>query len=133
VTRGLGFSGLIQRTAPFSRLLRHTRGCGGSVLARIPTGPDIKHAPYTWNDFLLSLCRLLGAVCLVIQMRAAYFQRKGNNRNKVDHSRYVDVRTRVFLRRYLVMAGGGTHAEHKWTLQPIIGSDGVPVLSKYNQ
>jgi hypothetical protein len=29
VTRGLGFSGLIRRTAPFSRLLRHTRGCGG--------------------------------------------------------------------------------------------------------
>jgi hypothetical protein len=27
VTRGLGFSGLIQRTALFSRLLRHTRGC----------------------------------------------------------------------------------------------------------
>jgi hypothetical protein len=30
VTRDLGFSGLIRRTAPFSRLLRHTRGCGGS-------------------------------------------------------------------------------------------------------
>ena len=28
VTRGLGFSGLIRRTAPFSCLLRHTRGCG---------------------------------------------------------------------------------------------------------
>jgi hypothetical protein len=27
VTRGLGFSGLIQRTAPFSRLLRHAGGC----------------------------------------------------------------------------------------------------------
>ena len=26
VTRDLGFSGLIRRTAPFSRLLRHTRG-----------------------------------------------------------------------------------------------------------
>ena len=31
VTRGLGFSGLIRRTAQFSRLLRHTRGCGGSM------------------------------------------------------------------------------------------------------
>jgi hypothetical protein len=30
VSRDLGFSGLIQRTAPFSRLLRHMRGCGGS-------------------------------------------------------------------------------------------------------
>ena len=39
VTRGLGFTGLIRRTAPFSRLLRHTRGCGGSILLRILTGP----------------------------------------------------------------------------------------------
>jgi hypothetical protein len=38
VTRGLGFSGLIRRNAPFSRLLRHTRGCGGSILPRILTG-----------------------------------------------------------------------------------------------
>jgi hypothetical protein len=28
-TRGLGFSGLIRRTAPFSRLLRDTTVCGG--------------------------------------------------------------------------------------------------------
>jgi hypothetical protein len=40
VTRGVGFSGLIWRTAPFSRLLRHTRGCGGSILTRILTGQD---------------------------------------------------------------------------------------------
>jgi hypothetical protein len=39
VTRGLGFSGLIQRTAPFCRLLRHTRGCGWSILHWILTGP----------------------------------------------------------------------------------------------
>jgi hypothetical protein len=38
VTRGLGFSGLIRRTVPFSSLLRHTRGCGGSILTRILTG-----------------------------------------------------------------------------------------------
>jgi hypothetical protein len=37
VTRDLGFSGLIRRTAPFSRLLRHTRWCGGSILTRILT------------------------------------------------------------------------------------------------
>jgi hypothetical protein len=37
VTRGLGFSGLIRRIAPFSRLLRPTRGCGGSILIRIIT------------------------------------------------------------------------------------------------
>jgi hypothetical protein len=29
VTRDLGFSGLIRRTALFNRLLRHTKGCGG--------------------------------------------------------------------------------------------------------
>jgi hypothetical protein len=40
VTRDLDFSGLIRRTTPFSRLLRHTRGCGGSILTRILTGPD---------------------------------------------------------------------------------------------
>jgi hypothetical protein len=39
VTRDLGFSGLIRRTTPFSRLLGHTRGCGGSILTRILTGP----------------------------------------------------------------------------------------------
>jgi hypothetical protein len=38
VTRDLGFFGLIRRTAPFSRLLRHSRGCGGSILTRILTG-----------------------------------------------------------------------------------------------
>ena len=38
VTWGLGFSGLIRRTAPLSRLLRYTRGCGGSILPRILTG-----------------------------------------------------------------------------------------------
>jgi hypothetical protein len=38
VTRDLGFSGLIRRTDPFSSLLRHTRGCGGSILTRILTG-----------------------------------------------------------------------------------------------
>jgi hypothetical protein len=38
VTRDLGFSGLIRRTALFSRLLRHTRGCGGSILTRILSG-----------------------------------------------------------------------------------------------
>jgi hypothetical protein len=37
-TRDLGFSGLIWRTAPFSRLWRQTRGCGGSLLTWILTG-----------------------------------------------------------------------------------------------
>jgi hypothetical protein len=42
VTRDFGFSGLIRWTAPFSRLLRLTRGCGGSILTRIPTGVECK-------------------------------------------------------------------------------------------
>jgi hypothetical protein len=37
VTRGLGFSGLIQRTTSFSRLLRLMRLCGGCILTQIPT------------------------------------------------------------------------------------------------
>ena len=36
---GLGFYGLIRRTAPFSRLLRQARGYWGPILTRIPTGP----------------------------------------------------------------------------------------------
>jgi hypothetical protein len=38
VTRDLGFSGLIRRTASFSRLLRHAWGCRGPILTRILTG-----------------------------------------------------------------------------------------------
>jgi hypothetical protein len=38
VTHGFGFSGLIRRASPFSRLFRHTRGCGGSILTRLLTG-----------------------------------------------------------------------------------------------
>ena len=43
VTRDLGFSGLIRRTAPLSRLLRHTRERGGSILTRILTGGVWEH------------------------------------------------------------------------------------------
>jgi hypothetical protein len=39
VTWDLGFSGLIRRTVPFNRLLRHTRRYGGSILTKILTGP----------------------------------------------------------------------------------------------
>jgi hypothetical protein len=38
VTRDLGFSGLIRRTAPISHLLRHAWECGGPILTRILTG-----------------------------------------------------------------------------------------------
>jgi hypothetical protein len=43
VTEDLGFSGLIRRTAPFSRLLRHARGCWGPILTRILTGSHKVH------------------------------------------------------------------------------------------
>jgi hypothetical protein len=58
VTRDLGFSGLIRRTAPISRLLRHTWGCGGSILTRILTG---RHAGLTLYILyvLLSICMKL--------------------------------------------------------------------------
>jgi hypothetical protein len=46
VTRDLGFSGLIRRTAPSSRLLRHTRGCGEPILTRILTGPYLRRPTY---------------------------------------------------------------------------------------
>jgi hypothetical protein len=49
VTRGLSFSCIIQRAAPFSRLLRHTRGCGELILTRIPI-----HSPLTCCDTGLS-------------------------------------------------------------------------------
>jgi hypothetical protein len=39
VTLGLGFYDLIRRTAPFSRLLRHTMRCGGSFPTLIITYP----------------------------------------------------------------------------------------------
>jgi hypothetical protein len=47
VTRGLGFSCLIRRTAPFNRL---TRGCGGTVLTRILTGPHSVASNDTQGD-----------------------------------------------------------------------------------
>jgi hypothetical protein len=46
VTRDLGLSGLILRTAPFSCLLRHTSGCGGSILTRILTGSKKHRSKY---------------------------------------------------------------------------------------
>jgi hypothetical protein len=39
VTRGFDSSGRIRRIVQFSRLIRHTRGCGGPILTRIVSGP----------------------------------------------------------------------------------------------
>jgi hypothetical protein len=53
VTRDLGFSGLIRRSAPFSRLLLHTRGCGGSILTRILTVTCMrKIIPLFWDEII---------------------------------------------------------------------------------
>jgi hypothetical protein len=46
VTWDLIFSGFIWRTAPFSRLLWHTRGCGGSILTLILMG---WHTCWEWH------------------------------------------------------------------------------------
>jgi hypothetical protein len=50
-TRGLGFSGLIRRTTPFSRLLRHTRGCGGSILTYTLTWGSDRVCGWSKNVF----------------------------------------------------------------------------------
>jgi hypothetical protein len=55
VTRDLGFSGLIWRTTPFSRLLRFTSGCGESILTRILTG---LHDFEDKNYWLTNTCTL---------------------------------------------------------------------------
>jgi hypothetical protein len=51
VTRGLGFSGLIRRTAPFSRLLQHTRG--GSILTRLESHMRIVFCKEVYSCFAL--------------------------------------------------------------------------------
>jgi hypothetical protein len=59
VTQDLGFSGLVRRTAPFSRLLRHTMGCGGSILTRILTDDLyqvwLKLACCFWRRFFFNI------------------------------------------------------------------------------
>jgi hypothetical protein len=62
VTRDLGLSGLIRRTASYSRLLRHTRGCGGFILTRILTGCQVRrwcllsHGIWSYIHFVRYLC-----------------------------------------------------------------------------
>jgi hypothetical protein len=61
VTQGLCFSGLIRRAAPFRRLLRHMRGCGDSILTRIPMSKNWnklgwpKNSMQTSNTFIFYL------------------------------------------------------------------------------
>jgi hypothetical protein len=75
VTRDLGFSGLIRRTAPFSRLLRHPRGCGGSILAGILSGK------ITFNLVHIIIYRCLFCFCLFVCLfwvARAIFQLSGD-------------------------------------------------------
>jgi hypothetical protein len=52
---GPRFFGLIRRNAPFSHLLRHMRGCGGSILTRILMS-KIKSMINTFSHGCNSLC-----------------------------------------------------------------------------
>jgi hypothetical protein len=64
VTWDLGFSGLIRRTAPISRLLGHTRGCGWSILIRILTGLQI-YIKWIVLSFFQSLPTILNIILFV--------------------------------------------------------------------
>jgi hypothetical protein len=55
-TRGLGFFGIIRRTAPFSRLLRHT--CKG--MWRIYSNPDLQGSTLKLIEYLKTLNQIQG-------------------------------------------------------------------------
>jgi hypothetical protein len=115
VTQSLGFSGLIRSTAPFCRLLRHTRGCGGSVLTQIITGPHafsrlIKHARGCWGPILIrapsQVCFRRESWCVVNSCGASgadLWDRPGHGATPRD-------RTKVASRRRDVGAGGSSFA-----------------------
>jgi hypothetical protein len=59
VTRGLGFSNLIRRTASCSRLLRHVRGYRGPILIRILTGWGVsRNVEFSWQNYFHDFCIL---------------------------------------------------------------------------
>jgi hypothetical protein len=72
VTRDLGFSGLIRRTAQFSRLLRRTRGCGGSILTRILTGVDVWRTMTDSKQIILIRLILYIRIVSIIQTSWCY-------------------------------------------------------------
>jgi hypothetical protein len=61
VTCDLSLSGLIRRTAPFSHLLRHTRGCGRSILTLILTGIFFSYTTYE-IDCCSLFCHFTGEI-----------------------------------------------------------------------
>jgi hypothetical protein len=52
VTRGLGFTGLIRRTAPFNRILRLARGCGGPILTQVLAGSIVIKPGYCESPYI---------------------------------------------------------------------------------
>jgi hypothetical protein len=119
VTRDLGFSGLIRRTAPMSRPLRHTRGCGGSILTRILSGhkgtvkqfwwwqdlqlqqknvfdirkKKIKKSNYEFSSVYLFL---LPHAAKVVMLYLIFFKFKGDNcQNSFDLYTYIPTKVRL--------------------------------------
>jgi hypothetical protein len=76
VTRGLSFSSLVRRTAPFSRLLRHACWCGGSITksARLNIhGVTVSHLQNSWYLFVSTkfLRMLIFDVCFMHHRKLA--------------------------------------------------------------
>jgi hypothetical protein len=106
VTRGLGFFGLRWSTAPFSRLLRHTRGCGGSVLTQILTGPHSVASYDKQGDAEVIFLPGPSQVCFrreswyhVVYSCDAFWDQPGHGASPTN-------RTQVASRRCAVGAGG---------------------------
>jgi hypothetical protein len=102
VTRGLGFSGLIRRTAPFSRLLRHMRGCGGSILTRILTGVIyiVRWKDWSYQEFLKRLY-IKEFVCFLFIAAWSIFQLSGGG----HHYRWLGCKFRPMLGAQGLWAG----------------------------
>jgi hypothetical protein len=75
-TRGLGFSGLILRTAPFGRLLRLARGCRGPIVTRInqpcnKTFPLVPFLTWSWVSTMMAtfgICLLRKHLCFITHL-----------------------------------------------------------------
>jgi hypothetical protein len=76
VARDLGISGLIRRNAPFSRLLRHTRGCGWSILTWIRTSLFLRQCEFRHYVFQNKSYALVDPYlqCIVLCNLSEYIQ-----------------------------------------------------------
>jgi hypothetical protein len=78
VTHGLGFLVSFEWPSPFSRLLRHARGCGGPILTRILTGgfkPQSQLAVRDWWSYVC--CGFWWSWSLAGSARVTYVYRYG--------------------------------------------------------